>query len=484
MRYGVLVFVVVLAALGTAVFPSRSHSHDGPPAAGQSRANGKEAERKALFDEFGQALMKEAALAKGNKYVDAILANQDAERLATAIAQKYPDVKELARRARVQLLMSRASKFLHVPRIQESIPTAERAVRLASDDLGASDWVTDSAKSALSYCRKLARLKHEARMAMFDLEEKATTAHDEKRLEEAIALAERMAAKEREVLGSDEPYYANSLAMIAQWSEEVGRYDAAAAKWEQALAIRKKALCPTHPDILAALDGLASAERHRYRLTSAFDRYSEAVPLRRKYDGSTGPSVKGVRFDDFTVDSRKRYTISPGVLWKDGTLRLNPKASVRRTFKASNGYLVALTPQWQQPAGREASEFSLTIGRTTSDEALAITWECRQAEKGVLTSLKLERLTETSTGIAATVGQYILEARNDTARRAGTNRSDGKALDCRVFVWLPDNFGGRRDPIVGMSRWLLRPGILGNCGPPGIIGTSTMRRSGLRSNRF
>ena len=389
---------VVICVLLTAIMPTSGHAEEGTRKTNIA-ADVVSPTKEELLSDYTKAVNESTFFAKQREHRNAAAAFERAEAVAVEIAGKFPEIRQLAIEAQVSLLRSRATTLLHLPEIKDSIQVAELALEIAMRELGKDHVLVPSSRATISYCQKINSLDNDRQEQMFKLEFQANSAAEAKRYEEATDLAQQLMEIEAGVLGEDHPYYANSFALIAQWQNESRQFAKAIANWERALSIRKAALGSDHSDVIQCLDGIASAERGRYQLLAAFNRYHDVAPLRRRYLKTASPGVKGVRYDDFLDDSRKQYTTNSKVTWEPGKLTLGEKVSIQRKCEYRDGWLVAFTPV-SEKSGAVPAEISLTIGRTPPNGAgCSLIWTQSNSDDVPTCSLRFERLSDPSTGL-------------------------------------------------------------------------------------
>ena len=106
----------------------------------------------------------------------------------------------------------------------------------------------------------------------------------------AEPLYEEALAIRKKALGDEHPDYAASLNNLAALLEATGRYEEAEPMFREALAIRKKALGDEHPDYAASLNNLAALLEATGRYKEAEPLYEEALAVTKKTLGEEHPN--------------------------------------------------------------------------------------------------------------------------------------------------------------------------------------------------
>jgi CHAT domain-containing protein/Tfp pilus assembly protein PilF len=126
--------------------------------------------------------------------------------------------------------------------------------------LGGGHWRVTDARLALADTERLARLQPEQRRQLAEagrLNRKTLQLNGQGQFGPAVAVAQKVLALYKQVLGEQHPQYATSLNNLAALYDSMGDYARAEPLYRQALAIRKKALGEQHPLYAHSLNNVA-----------------------------------------------------------------------------------------------------------------------------------------------------------------------------------------------------------------------------------
>jgi serine/threonine-protein kinase len=111
------------------------------------------------------------------------------------------------------------------------------------------------------------------------------------RYDEARARHEQALALRRKALGPEHPLVADSLGQLGMVSWWQGRYEDALDKVERALALRQKVLGPEHPESVSGLTSVAAVLKELGRQQEALEKLGRVAELQRKLLGPEHPLV-------------------------------------------------------------------------------------------------------------------------------------------------------------------------------------------------
>jgi tetratricopeptide (TPR) repeat protein len=115
------------------------------------------------------------------------------------------------------------------------------------------------------------------------IQQSALRAH-EARFQEATGLATRALAL-AEQAGRDNPRIPSILNDLAEYQDQMGRYEEGLRNVRRSLEIRERTLPPDHPDFANAYNTLGNIESNRHRQPEAVAAYERAIEIERKQYG-------------------------------------------------------------------------------------------------------------------------------------------------------------------------------------------------------
>jgi CHAT domain-containing protein/tetratricopeptide (TPR) repeat protein len=242
-------------------------------------------ERQRLLADQRRLEREQYKLAAEAKHAEALAIVEKREPLVRQIAATFPDLKGEMDAQLVRLGSQRASLLMYLGRPSESLQAVAAEIETSVHAFGNEHWRTVSARVHLEYVQKLAAVDDDTRARMFELENSANAAAGERRFGEAIERIEQLKEIEAKVLGPQHPYYANSLANIAEWLADSGDSSKAIEYHRQTLAIRQKAYGPDHPDCAHTLSELSSLYRSMADYEQAAALARQVLDIRRKVLG-------------------------------------------------------------------------------------------------------------------------------------------------------------------------------------------------------
>jgi tetratricopeptide (TPR) repeat protein len=121
------------------------------------------------------------------------------------------------------------------------------------------------------------------------LNEQVFKLYQQGKYQEAIPLAERLLAMEKQTIGPEHPATAASLNNLALLYQKMGAYEKAEALYRQALHIRQKVRGPEHPDTANSLNSLALLYTDMGAYRKAEPLYQRAVQICQKALGPEHP---------------------------------------------------------------------------------------------------------------------------------------------------------------------------------------------------
>jgi tetratricopeptide (TPR) repeat protein/CHAT domain-containing protein len=161
--------------------------------------------------------------------------------------------------------------------VEAAIANADHLLQIRTTFQGANWWQTVDAREDSADLHRVAALDNEQRLTLAKAEQtiasiKVDGSLSEKQTAEALAKLSAASKIERQILGDESRWYAQTLVLMGSLASAQRHTTEAEADYSQALDIRHKTLGETHPLYAEVL--LAQA-----RLCSSTDRYAQAEPL-------------------------------------------------------------------------------------------------------------------------------------------------------------------------------------------------------------
>jgi tetratricopeptide (TPR) repeat protein len=150
--------------------------------------------------------------------------------------------------------------------------------------------------------------------------------YSERKVDEAIHLAEPAIASMRERVGADSLEYGGALAWLALLYQDRRRYADAELAYERGLVIFEKALGSDHPHVATLLNNLGELYRAQAKYAEAQSAIERSLTIRQKALGSEHPEVAGTlnnlaelyriqaRYGEAEAAYKRSLTISEKVL--------------------------------------------------------------------------------------------------------------------------------------------------------------------------
>jgi len=168
----------------------------------------------------------------------------------------------------------------------------QEALAIRAKVEGKQHWRTDDARRALEHVGVLEKLSAEDRAALRkadDQNQQALALWRAGQYAPALPLYQQALAVRKKALGEAHPAYATSLNNLAILYQEQGDYAKALPLFQQALAVRKKALGEAHPDYGQSLNNLAVLYRTQRQYAKAMPLFQQALEVRKKALGEMHP---------------------------------------------------------------------------------------------------------------------------------------------------------------------------------------------------
>jgi CHAT domain-containing protein/tetratricopeptide (TPR) repeat protein len=172
---------------------------------------------------------------------------------------------------------------------REDFPAARKAreevLAIQTKLLGADHWLVTDTRLALKAVERLARLTAADRRRLAEaaqLHGRVGQLRQQRKIREALPLAQKALEIRKEVLGEHHPDYADSLNSLALLYEDQGEYAKAASLCREALQIKKQVLGERHPDYAASLSKLAMLYHFQRECARAEPLYRQALEIYRQ----------------------------------------------------------------------------------------------------------------------------------------------------------------------------------------------------------
>jgi CHAT domain-containing protein/Tfp pilus assembly protein PilF len=166
------------------------------------------------------------------------------------------------------------------------------ALEILRKRYGATHWKVTDARLALEQVDRVQAMTPEKRRKAAEgdrLNGEVIALFRAGRYREALELARREVALDKELLGEHQPDYATSLVNLAGLLDSLGHAVAATPLYEQALKIRKAALGERHPDYAQSLNALAEVLRSQRNYGAARPLYEKALAIIKEVAGKRHP---------------------------------------------------------------------------------------------------------------------------------------------------------------------------------------------------
>ncbi len=195
-------------------------------------------------------------------------------------------------------------------RLRSVIPKAERVLEIRVAQQGKAWWETVDARQNLADLRSLLAMPADQRTALFKAEvvgAQAAELQKAGRYDQAAQALQTMADAERQILGQDHLWYANSLIALGRLydADAQGKYAQAESLFKRALAIEERALGQEHPGVAKALNDLCFVFEMTERYPQAEPLCRQALEIRRKALGEKHPD---------SLDSLHRLALIYGLM--------------------------------------------------------------------------------------------------------------------------------------------------------------------------
>jgi CHAT domain-containing protein/Tfp pilus assembly protein PilF len=175
---------------------------------------------------------------------------------------------------------------------REDFPAAlkarEELLAIQTKLLGADHWLVTDTRLALKAVERLARLTAADRRRLAEaaqLHGRVAQLGQQRKIQEALPLAQKALEIRKAVLGEHHPDYADSLNRLALLYENQGDYAKAASLCREALQIRKQVLGERHPAYAYSLSNLAMLYDVQGDYARAEPLYRQAVEIYRQVLG-------------------------------------------------------------------------------------------------------------------------------------------------------------------------------------------------------
>jgi CHAT domain-containing protein/tetratricopeptide (TPR) repeat protein len=175
----------------------------------------------------------------------------------------------------------------------QAIRVRKEVVRLQEKRLGKGHWQTTDARLALQDSRRRARMSPEDRAALLQAaadHDRVVQLHQQGRYNEAVAIAVKVLAERRQLLGEKHRAYATSLNNLALLYQEMGERGKALPLYLEARDLLRQELGEKHPDYPTSLNNLAALYKQMGEHEKALPLYLEARDLLRRELGEKHPS--------------------------------------------------------------------------------------------------------------------------------------------------------------------------------------------------